>query len=178
MTETKQGESAVAPSEVSTTASEPRVEDAATDTLLNQVDLSPPPRLEGILLGTLSRFDDSGVPYITIPNLSGEIAAQTTTVLDRDAEGRQVALMFVQGSAAQPIILGLIQNPSAQVKPPREARVDGKKVLLEAADEIEFRCGKSSIKMTRDGKVIVKGTHLVSRSSGANKIKGASVLLN
>ncbi|CAM2067004.1 DUF6484 domain-containing protein [Sulfidibacter corallicola] len=177
MTETKQGESAVAPTEVATTASEPRAEDAATDTLLNQVDLSPAPRLEGILLGTLSRFDASGVPYVTIPNLSGEIAAQTTTVLDRDTEGRQVALMFVQGSAAQPIILGLIQNPSAHVKP-REARVDGKKIVLEAADEIEFRCGKSSIKMTRDGKVIVKGTHLVSRSSGANKIKGASVLLN
>ena len=49
---------------------------------------------------------------------------------------------------------------------------------VEADRQIELRCGKASLTLRRDGKVVVRGTHVVSASSGPNKIKGASVALN
>ena len=41
-----------------------------------------------------------------------------------------------------------------------------------------LRCGKASITLTQAGKILLDGTYVVSRSSGANRIKGASVQLN
>jgi len=51
-------------------------------------------------------------------------------------------------------------------------------VVFDAKKEIVLRCGKASITLTKAGKVMIKGTYVVSRSSGANKIKGASIALN
>jgi len=41
-----------------------------------------------------------------------------------------------------------------------------------------LRCGKASVVLRKDGRVTVKGTHIVSASTGPHKIKGASVELN
>ncbi|TIP53764.1 MAG: DUF2345 domain-containing protein, partial [Mesorhizobium sp.] len=49
---------------------------------------------------------------------------------------------------------------------------------LSAEREIVLRCGKASITLTRTGKIILRGTYILSRSSGPNKIKGGSIQLN
>jgi hypothetical protein len=41
-----------------------------------------------------------------------------------------------------------------------------------------LRCGESSIVLTRAGKVLIKGNYVLSRSRGANRIKGAYVDIN
>jgi hypothetical protein len=41
-----------------------------------------------------------------------------------------------------------------------------------------LRCGKSSITLTRAGKVLIEGEYISSRSSGVNRIKGGSIQLN
>lgn len=56
--------------------------------------------------------------------------------------------------------------------------LDGKRVTLQADQEIRLRCGRSSITMRRDGKIVIQGTHLVSRAEGVNRIKGGSVKVN
>ncbi|KMQ50103.1 Uncharacterized protein CHISP_2963 [Chitinispirillum alkaliphilum] len=61
---------------------------------------------------------------------------------------------------------------------PAVAKVDGKKVLIEAQNEIRLQCGKGSITITEEGKVSIRGNHLVSRSSGINNVKGATVAIN
>ncbi len=142
--------------------------------LLAHVDLSGPPKIEGIVLGRLERFDKAGHPCVSFPGSPGVVRAQTTAALSRQDAGAQVALMFLQGSPAHPLILGRIVNPAVQ----KEAAIDGERIVLEADKEIVLRCGKASLTLTRAGKVIMKGAHLVSRSSGANKIKGASVQIN
>jgi hypothetical protein len=53
-----------------------------------------------------------------------------------------------------------------------------RKIQFNAEEKIELRCGKSSLSMDREGKVIIKGDQLVSRASGVNKIKGAAVKIN
>lgn len=53
------------------------------------------------------------------------------------------------------------------------------KVLHIKADEgLVIECGKSSIILTKDGKVQIKGIELLSRARGMNKIKGAGVNIN
>ena len=50
--------------------------------------------------------------------------------------------------------------------------------MLTAEHEIVLRCGKASLTLTRAGKVLIRGTYLLSRSSGVNRIKGGSVQIN
>lgn len=47
-----------------------------------------------------------------------------------------------------------------------------------AKDRIELRCGGSSLTMSKEGKVILKGSQVVTRASRVNKIKGAAVKIN
>lgn len=57
-------------------------------------------------------------------------------------------------------------------------KMDGERLVLKAEREIELRCGEASIVLTRAGKVLIRGAHIVSRSRGANKVKGAFIELN
>ena len=74
--------------------------------------------------------------------------------------------------AQLPLILGLIQPPLPEVE------ADGEKLVLEARREVTLRCGKASITMTADGRVTIRGTQVLSRSDGPNRVQGASVQLN
>ena len=59
-----------------------------------------------------------------------------------------------------------------------EALVDGRRVVVEAEDEIVLRCGEASITLRRNGRVVVRGTYVETRSKGVNRIKGGSVQIN
>ncbi len=61
---------------------------------------------------------------------------------------------------------------------PKDVKVNGKRIVFEADHEIQLKCGKGSILMDRQGKIVIRGTNLISRSSGMNKIKGAAVNIN
>jgi hypothetical protein len=59
-----------------------------------------------------------------------------------------------------------------------DARVDGRRVEIEAADEIVLRCGQASIVLRRNGRVVIRGTYIETRSRGVNRVKGGSVEIN
>jgi hypothetical protein len=59
-----------------------------------------------------------------------------------------------------------------------QTTLDGESLTLTADREIVLCCGKASITLTRAGKIIIRGAYLLNRSSGVNKIKGASVQIN
>jgi hypothetical protein len=61
---------------------------------------------------------------------------------------------------------------------PLDMRVDGRRVEIEAADEIVLRCGQASIVMRRNGRVVIRGTYVETRSRGVNRVKGGSVEIN
>jgi hypothetical protein len=103
-------------------------------------------------------------------------------------EGRPVLLVFEEGDPSWPIILGIVgdrlvpEAPVVEAPPPvprpRDGVIDGKRIVFDAKEEIVLRCGKSSITLRKDGKVVVLGAELVSRASGTNKIKGSAVKIN
>jgi hypothetical protein len=66
----------------------------------------------------------------------------------------------------------------AKVNEPLEAVVDGKRVLIDAKDEVVIRCGKASITLRRNGRVVIRGTFVETRAEGVNRIKGGSVQIN
>jgi hypothetical protein len=59
-----------------------------------------------------------------------------------------------------------------------EVDADGERMIVSAKEQLVLRCGKASITLTKAGKVLIKGSYLLSRSSGVNRIKGGSVQLN
>lgn len=144
-----------------------------TEALLSAADT---PRIEGIVVGKLSAFDASGAPTVDFPGNQHEaLPARSTVTLTPGDCGRDVALMFEAGDSRKPIVLGLIHHP---IPVPTEARVDNERLVLAADKEIELRCGKSSITLTKAGKIILRGEYVVSRATGVNRIKGGSVQIN
>jgi hypothetical protein len=144
-----------------------------TEALLSAADT---PRIEGIVVGKLSAFDSSGAPTVDFPgNQHDALPARSTVTLTPADCGRDVALMFEAGDPRKPIVLGLIHHP---IPVPTEALVDKKRIVFAAEEEIELRCGESSITLTKAGKVIIRGAYLLSRSTGVNRIKGGSVQIN
>jgi hypothetical protein len=151
----------------------------------------------------LSEFRAPRVGRLSGPSPSGEILVEyggSTRVarsissvgrkdlFDARNRGRDVLLIFEAGDADRPIIVGLMDNPleylvSMDLAPqgaaqPKEVSLDGKRIVLEAEEEVVLKCGSGSITLRKDGKIIIKGTHLLSRSTGPNRIKGGSVNIN
>ncbi|MFH1155656.1 MAG: hypothetical protein V1793_17760 [Pseudomonadota bacterium] len=54
----------------------------------------------------------------------------------------------------------------------------GKKIRFNASDELELSCGKSSIVLKSSGKVIIKGTRIVSHARESNTTQGGIVRMN
>jgi hypothetical protein len=141
-------------------------------------------RLFSVVIGTISGVKDSGVPLVDFKgNPTGRsLAARSTIAITEDQIGRDVALMFENGSPKCPIVIGLVQNigisPTSQPHQTAAFEVDGERVVLTAEKELVLRCGDASIVLTRTGKILIRGASLLSRASGVNRIKGGSVQIN
>jgi Domain of unknown function (DUF6484) len=140
-------------------------------------------RVDGVVIGVLMGFDESGAPLVVFPGnrIEEAVPARTTTTLGHDHIGVEVALMFEQGDPGRPLIVGRILHPEG--KPAAadrrvQATIDDQRLELRAEREIVLRCGKASVTLTRAGKILLRGAYLSSRSTGVNKIKGGSVQLN
>ncbi len=151
-----------------------------------------------IIIGTLIGLNGSGQPLVDFPQnpTSMPITAMSTTAVTQQQVARQVALLFNQGDLKQPIIMGLIHSPLQAMLENyvqdsetekvelaanlniEDINVEGNKVTFEAQDEMVFKCGESSITLTKAGKVLIRGKYLLNRSSGVNRIMGGSVQVN
>ncbi len=153
--------------------------------------------LNGVVIGLLSSIDNQGRALVIFPGNPSDtpVIARTTTSVDHDDIGHEVALMFEGGDPLKPLLIGLIQNPGADKKgapneglegfveqpddsEPPYLELDGERIDLKAQNQITLKCGKASVTLTKAGKVIIRGTYLLNRSSGVNRIKGGSVQIN
>jgi hypothetical protein len=133
--------------------------------------------LPGTVVGRLIHLESSNV-VVDFPgnSTSQPIVARTTVPLDPMCVGSEVVLLFENGDPARPIVVGQIQKalPASNIV----AELDGERVVLSAEREIALKCGEASITLTAAGKILIRGTYVLTRSSGANRIKGATVEIN
>lgn len=144
-------------------------------------------RPEGMTLGRVVGFNEAGFPLVTWLNLRDDSpqVSQSVVPVGINDIGRDVVLAFVTvEQVMQPMIMGLVQKPAplpaTSTAPAQglDVTTDGKRMILAAQEEITLRCGKSSITITKAGKVLIEGDYLLSRSRGVNRIKGGSVQIN
>lgn len=160
-----------------------------------EIDFSRPVKLSGNRVGKLVGWSDSEGPLVDhASNPHGPIAARMTVPLDASTaqvavdRGQDVLLVFEAERSDRPIIVGLLQKPEGRERRVEEkeapsdqkleAVVDGRSVVFDAKDEIVLRCGEASITLRRNGRIVVRGTHVETRSKGVNRIKGGVVRIN
>jgi hypothetical protein len=156
-----------------------------------------------IKVGVLAADSTAAALRVDFPgNAAGPLPARSLVPLDDDAVSRAVAsrqpvvLLFENGDQRLPIIAGLLQaEPGAALLgsllhgPPQaaaasvptrglEARLDGKRVVLEGEHEVVLRCGEASVTLRRDGKIILRGAYIETTAKGVNRIRGGSVKIN
>jgi hypothetical protein len=122
-------------------------------------------------------------------NTLGPIVARALNDVARGKDvrrlfGDEVLLLFENGDDILPIIVGFVRhdlsgsNHSVSCDSQNNVRVQGEALQFDAGECMTLRCGKSSIVLHADGRIILKGTRLLSRASEVNKIKGAVVAVN
>jgi hypothetical protein len=143
-------------------------------------------------VGWIVGLSADGTPLIEFDgNVAGPILALSIVRMDNEAikaavaHDQRVLLLFEDGDLFRPIIIGLIEPAvalpevaKAEPAPGVVVLVDGQRVQVEGKDEVVLKCGEASITLRRNGKVVIRGTQIESRSAGPNRIKGASVQIN
>lgn len=142
-------------------------------------------------VGVLVRWDPQAGPlveYAGNPARQPVFARALTQVEPMDPPAGaavEVLLAFAEGDPGLPIVVGVLRPPrpapgAALQAPavPVEALVDGRRVVLEAQDEIVLRCGEASLTLRRNGRVVLRGAYVETAAKGVNRVKGGSVKIN
>jgi len=138
----------------------------------------------GAIIGELIGLDmECRTPLVAYSGQPGTSALPARTVIElhHSHVGQQVVLMLDRDGIA-PIIMGVLRQAGNSRRDQKtaqiEVEVDGNRVVVSGERQIVLRCGKASITLTQEGKVLIYGTYLSSHSSGVNRIKGGSVEIN
>jgi len=129
-----------------------------------------------VIIGRVVSVTKTGAPMVEFPGCPAgrPVIAQATAPYDLVPPGSTVALMFLGGDRARPLAIGVV---SEQHEEPAPAQTE-ETLTLTADREIVLQCGRASLVLTRAGKVLVRGAYLSLRSSGMQRITGASVQIN
>ena len=165
---------------------------------------TPLPPLPAAIVGRLLRGSTPRCLLVDyVGNVSVPLAARTIATVDSAtlahavAAGQPFLLVFENGDGRLPIVVGLVQETAETASPfleliaqgrragkkgalsdATDARVDGERVVLEGAREVQLKCGSASITLRADGKVIVRGEYVETHAKGVNRIKGGAVKIN
>jgi hypothetical protein len=143
------------------------------------------PIIRGHRIGTLVGWAEDRAPLVDFPGnpAKGPVRAQMIALASpptKPSVGQTAAvpvlLTFDAERADRPIVVGLLASgaPTTAV----DAVVDGKRVVITGHDEIVLQCGQASITLRRNGRVVVRGTYVETRSKGTNRIRGGTVEIN
>jgi hypothetical protein len=128
--------------------------------------------------------DDGRTPLVVDPAQRGMAAWRARSVIDLHGAhiGQRVVLMFEHAEPDRPIVIGVLHSDRETPLPEQSGQLEvsshGQRLIVAAPEQLVLRCGKASITLTRNGKILIEGAYVLSRSTGVNRIKGGSVQLN
>jgi hypothetical protein len=145
-------------------------------------------------IGWLTAGSAPGTPLVqwpggpTTPLLARSVLALDAEQVNEAVSTRcPVVLLFEDGDPSLPLLVGLVRSSTplldqvlarSDAPAAAEVRIDGRRRVLEAEDEIVLRCGEASITLRRNGRVVIRGAQVETRARGTNRIKGGSVKIN
>ena len=143
-----------------------------TDTLMKTV-----PFYSGLLRTAIVAVHDDGTVSVLEPESGRTLACD---VLESPG-GLQVALapgdpVLVWHSGAREdrgVVLGRIGRATRSA----DRELEGQ-LVIETPKGLTLRCGKGSISIKADGRILIKGEHIVSHARQLNRIRGAGVAIN
>jgi hypothetical protein len=142
---------------------------------------------------TVVSLTSDGMPEVDLGADGRRVPARRAIAVTRErletaiTLGQQAVVLFENSDRSRPIIVGFIERiespppaaaPEEPAAPVIEADVDGKRVRVTAQEEIVLECGSASVTLRRNGRVIIRGTYVETRSEGTNRIKGGQVQIN
>ncbi len=154
-------------------------EELSIETVLSESkrDAAKPPREGRQCLAQLVGLID-GQPQVELAGTvkSARLCRRLKNVLSKEHIGQDVLLLW---SSQDPVIIDLIEDRvDEESLDSVDTTIDGRRIHLEASDEIVLRCGNASITLRRNGRVVIRGAYVETRAKGTNRIKGGSVQIN
>lgn len=120
-------------------------------------------------------------------NSRGPLPARWLAQIDMQAllsaapRGPELLLVFEGGRPELPVVVGVLAPLELKLAldtEPDDLSVDGRRIEIEADDELVLRCGKASLTLRRNGRVVLRGVQVETRASGRSRITGATVEIN
>jgi len=132
-------------------------------------------RIDGVVIATLIGVRDGAalIHHLGLDDDDACVLASSARPLGLSDLGSELAVVFVDGDPDQPLILGKLERFGD-----RTTRSGKRELVLEAERKITIRCGRSSICLSRDGRLEIRGQHLLSRAASVNRIRGGVIQLN
>jgi len=131
-----------------------------------------------IALGRIHSVTAEGEVFVVVSMLGEEpVRALSLCALSGEDAGRACAVQFVGGDKAHPCVLGCLIGGEAQGGA-QELQADGQRLVIQADQEIELRCGESVIIMKRNGVIEIRGNYVTSQATATQRIRGGSVHVN
>ncbi len=172
-----------------------QAEEKKTDRLASL--LCQPTRLEpvsaamlpSILLGKIVAVDETGQARIHLPSIAVDpIPALSLCALREELIGHTCAVQLIDGDASRPLIIGMVHAQSEQ-QLQRDTATDsshstltvtqnGKRVEINAAEELVLQCGETRIVMSSDGLIEIRAPYIDSHALATQRVRGGSVQIN
>lgn len=144
--------------------------------------------IQHVVIAVLVGFDQDNRPLVVFsgnPHTTAIPASYTLPLHPQDV-GCNVAVLLLEGDHQRPLIIGPVKDSLEteinynKINPTKSHRVqiDNDALTITANKTITLACGDSSITLTKEGKILLRGKYISSCSSGMQTIKGGSVQIN
>lgn len=168
-----------APSSVSATV---QTAEASFEDLLTRAAAPTTSLIHGVVVADLLALLPDGSVRIAVPTFAlHELIARPICALNTLQVGQQVAVMFEQGDTSRALVMGPMAQPApvnTHLAPAREITVNQRRVIIEADEELELRCGEACIILTADGRIVSQANYITSHASVTQRLQGAAVQIN